>query len=63
MTYDEALQKTETIVSELERAEAMPMSEYRKKADEAKRLLDFCEKELGADPSPALPSKGLEIRD
>lgn len=46
MTYDEALQKTETIVSELERAEAIPMSEYRKKADEAKRLLDFCEKEL-----------------
>ena len=46
MTYDEALQKTETIVSELERAEAMPMSEYRKKADEAKQLLDFCEKEL-----------------
>lgn len=46
MTYDEALKRIETIVRELEDAPAIAMTDYRAKADEAKRLLEFCEKEL-----------------
>lgn len=46
MTYDEALHKIEAIVQELEQAEALPMSVYKEKASEAKKLLDFCEGEI-----------------
>ncbi len=47
MTYDEAIKKVESIVTELERTEALSMDVYKTKAQEAKKLLDFCEKELG----------------
>jgi len=47
MTYDEAISKVETIVKELEQSEALSMDMYKKKAQEAKELLDFCEKQLG----------------
>lgn len=42
MTYDQALKRIENIVYELEQAEALSVSEYRAKAEEAKQLLDFC---------------------
>ncbi len=48
MTYDEALARVEAIVKELEQSEALSMDVYKKKAQEAKDLLDFCEKQLGA---------------
>lgn len=46
MTYDEALHQIEIIVKELEQAEALPMSVYKDKASEAKKLLDLCESEI-----------------
>ena len=46
MTYDESLARIETIVRELEQAEALSMETYREKAAEAKRLLDACEQQL-----------------
>ena len=42
-TYDEAIQKAEAIVLQLERTEALSASDYKKQAAEATRLLDFCE--------------------
>ena len=47
MTYDEAIGKVEAIVKELEQSDALSMDVYKKKAQEAKDLLDFCEKQLG----------------
>ena len=46
MTYDEALNRLQTIVSSLESNEAISIDEYKKKALEAKQLLDFCSKQL-----------------
>ena len=46
MSYDEAVKRVETIVRELEQADALSLEEYRKKASEAKRLLDVCEESL-----------------
>lgn len=46
MTYDEALKRIETIVTELEQAKALSMDEYKAKAVEAKKLLDFCEQQI-----------------
>lgn len=46
MTYDEALKRVEEIVIELEQAKALSMDEYKIKATEAKRLLDFCEQQI-----------------
>ncbi len=46
MTYDEALNRLQTIVSSLESNEAISIDEYKKKALEAKQLLDFCRKQL-----------------
>lgn len=43
MTYDEALQQIEGIVKELESAEALSVTQYKEKAQEAKKLLDYCE--------------------
>ncbi len=48
MTYDQAIAQVETIVKELEQTEALSMELYRQKADEAKKLLDFCMKQLDA---------------
>lgn len=43
MTYDEAIAKIETIVHELESAEALSVTTYKEKAEQAKQLLDYCE--------------------
>lgn len=48
MTYDEAITQVEHIVKELEQSEALSMDVYKNKATEAKKLLDFCEKQLAA---------------
>ena len=45
MTYDEALNRLQTIVSSLESNEAISIDEYKKKALEAKQLLDFSSKQ------------------
>jgi len=47
MTYDEAIARVEAIVKELEQSEALSMDVYKQKAQQAKELLDFCEKQLG----------------
>ena len=46
MKYDEALQKLETIVNTIENGEALSMEDYKKKATEAKKLLDYCQCQL-----------------
>jgi exodeoxyribonuclease VII small subunit len=46
MSYDEAIQRIEQIVSELEQSEALSMDAYQVKAKEAKELLSFCQKQL-----------------
>ncbi len=54
MSYDEALAKIEGIVRELESAEALSVTTYKEKAEQAKQLLDYCEsclKELDKDLS------------
>ena len=54
MSYDEAIAKIEDIVRELENAEAISATVYKEKAEQAKKLLDYCEsclKEMGRDLS------------
>lgn len=54
MSYDEALIKIEEIVRELEGAEALSVSAYKEKAEQAKKLLDYCEsclKDMGNELS------------
>lgn len=46
MNYDEAIKKVETIVQELEQAQAISVTEYKAKANEAKKLLDFCQTQI-----------------
>ena len=46
MSYDEAIKRIEQIVSELEQSEALSMDVYQAKAQEAKELLIFCQKQL-----------------
>ncbi len=43
MNYDEAIQKAETIIAQLESAEALSMDEYKSKAAEATALLRHCQ--------------------
>lgn len=45
-TYDQAIERIEQIVSELEQSEALSMDTYQAKAKEAKELLAFCQKQL-----------------
>ena len=42
LTYDEALQRAETIIANLEQAEALGMDEYKRQASEATALLKQC---------------------
>lgn len=42
LTYDEALQRAETIIARLESSEAISMEEYKKAAAEATALLKQC---------------------
>ena len=46
LTYDQAVLQLQQIVSDLEKADILSMEDYKKKADEAKRLLDFCQAQL-----------------
>lgn len=46
MKYDDALKQLETIVENLEEGQALSMREFRKQAAEAKKLLDYCQKQL-----------------
>ncbi len=46
LSYDEALKRVETIVSQLEQSEAISVDAYKQLADEATRLLDYCRKEI-----------------
>ena len=46
MTYDEAIRRIEQIVHDLEQSEALSMDTYQAKANEAKELLNFCQKQL-----------------
>lgn len=45
-TYDQAIQRIEQIVTELEQSEALSMEIYQAKAKEAKELLTFCRQQL-----------------
>ncbi|MBQ7191488.1 MAG: hypothetical protein IJS00_01260 [Paludibacteraceae bacterium] len=46
LTYDTALNKAEQMIAELEQKEALSQTEYKQKAEQIKRLLDFCEQQL-----------------
>ena len=42
MTYDEAIQRAETIIAQLEQSEAISMDDYKRLAAEATALLKQC---------------------
>ena len=46
LTYDEAIKRVETIVAQLETAEAISMEEYKRLASEATALLNQCKAEI-----------------
>ena len=46
MTFDESIARAEQIISGLEQSEALSMTEYKKPAAEATRLLKNCREEL-----------------
>ena len=46
MTYNEAIQQAETILKELEQAEALSMEVYQQKAKQVKELLQFCKQQI-----------------
>lgn len=46
MNYDEAIKKAESIISELEQAEALSMEDYTRRAAEAESLLKQCQTEI-----------------
>lgn len=46
MTYDEAIERAESIINRLEQADALSMEEYKKLAAEATSLLNRCKQEL-----------------
>ena len=46
LTYEQAMKRVEDIVRELEQTEALSVTTYRQKAEEAKELLRFCEAQL-----------------
>lgn len=48
MNYDEALQRAETIITQLEQSEALSIDEYKKAAAEATALLKQCQEHLSA---------------
>lgn len=47
MTYDAALARAEELVRELESTAALSVTDYKVRASEVKRLLDYCESQLG----------------
>lgn len=46
MTYDEAIQRAETIIAQLEQSEAISMEDYKRLASEATALLKQCKDEI-----------------
>lgn len=46
LNYDQALQRAETIIRELENTEAISVEEYRTKAKEVTTLLDYCQQQV-----------------
>jgi len=46
LTYDQAIQKAQAIVNELEQAQALSMEDYKQRSKEVKLLLDYCEQQL-----------------
>ena len=44
--YDESIRKAETIIAQLEQAEALSMDEYKRLASEATALLKQCKDEI-----------------
>jgi exodeoxyribonuclease VII small subunit len=42
LTYDEALQRAESIITQLEQAEALSMDDYKRMANEATAMLQYC---------------------
>ena len=46
LSYDEAIQRAETIIAQLEQSEALSMDEYKRLAAEATELLKLCHAEL-----------------
>lgn len=46
MTYEKAMARIQAIVNELEQTEALSVSVYKQKANEAKELLRYCESQL-----------------
>jgi exonuclease VII small subunit len=46
MSYDEKIKRAETIIAQLEQAEALGMDEYKHLASEAEALLNQCKEEL-----------------
>lgn len=46
MTYDEAIKRLEDIVQSMQATEALSMEDYKNKAQEAKQLIQFCQKQL-----------------
>lgn len=46
MTYDQAMARAEEVVRSLEQSDAISVAEYKQQADEAKRLLDYCESQI-----------------
>lgn len=47
-TYDEALNRAEAIIAQLEQVEAISMDEYKRLAAEATALLKQCKNEISA---------------
>lgn len=45
-TYDQAIQRIEQIVNQLEQSTALSMEDYQALAKEAKQLLTFCQDQL-----------------
>ena len=43
LTYDDAIQRAETIIAQLEQSEALSLEEYKSKAAEATALLKQCQ--------------------
>lgn len=46
MTYDEAIKRLEDIVQSMQTTEALSMEDYKNKVQEAKQLIQFCQKQL-----------------
>lgn len=46
MSYDEAIQRAEEIIAQLEQAEALSMDEYKRLAAEATALLKECKAQI-----------------